>query len=68
MNIVKCKNIRNRKGRVFECGRHLMKKDDNGDIHIPCPVCGHYAIISSVDDELIVIHINKQGEREICQN
>jgi len=65
--IVKCKNIKERKGRSFECGRHLMKVDSNGDIHIPCPVCGYYAIVTIEKNKLIVVHVNKQGEREICQ-
>ena len=65
MKEVKCRNIVSRKQREFECGRHLMKIEDN-EIHIPCPNCGHYAIISVVNDQLLVVHVNKEGERKIC--
>ena len=66
MDIIKCRNKKIKKDNEYECGRHLMKFV-NGDIHIPCPVCGHYAIVSIVESELMVIHVNKKSEEKICQ-
>jgi len=68
MKAIKCKNVTKRKNSSVEksCDRHLMKFI-NGNIHIPCPACGHHAIISIVNKKLTVIHIDKQGENTLCQ-
>ena len=69
MKNVRCKNMTKRKNKDIEkvCDRHLLKIDDNGDIHVPCHACGHHAIISIVNNKLTVIHVNKQGENTLCR-
>jgi len=68
MKTIKCKNLTKRKNSTTErvCDRHLMKFVD-GSIHIPCPACGHHAIISVVNGALTVVHVNKQGESILCK-
>ena len=39
------------------------------DIHLKCRSCDHYAIISVINGEMVIIHVDKKGEEEIscCQ-
>jgi hypothetical protein len=67
MKNVKCKNIVNKKGTDRECNRHLLKFVNDDQIHVPCPICGHHAIIMIEDGKLVVVHVNKQSEEQICQ-
>jgi phage FluMu protein Com len=64
-DVIKCKNVNTKTGR--ECGRFLMKKMEDGAIHIKCPNCAGYAIIEVDNNALNVFHVDKNGEKEICK-
>ena len=68
IDIIKCKNRVIRKGIERECGAFLLKKVGD-DIHLKCRSCDHYAIISVINGEMVIIHVDKKGEEEIscCQ-
>jgi len=67
MEIVKCKNEVERRGIKKECNRFLGKKLDDGSLVIKCPDCSHYAIVEAKGDRLIIVHLDKSGEDQICQ-
>jgi len=64
--VVKCKNIVERKGIEYTCDRFLGKFIKNDQIHIKCPACTSYAIVKIVDGRLIIVHVDKQAEEQIC--
>lgn len=66
MDIIKCKNLVTRKGITRECGSFLMKMVGD-DIHLKCRSCDHYAVISVINGQLTVLHLDKKGEETICQ-
>ena len=73
MNVIKCKNTVNKKGSERVCDRFLAKimKEEmmkpGFQIHLKCPACGNYAIVTmGVSRKINVIHV-KEGEAEICQ-
>ena len=67
LEIVKCKNKVIRKGIERECGSFLMKKVNN-EIHLKCRGCDHYAVISVINGEMVIVHVDKKGEEEMsCQ-
>ena len=65
--VIKCKNTIERKGVEHECGRFIAKFITKKQIHIKCPSCSAYAVIKVSGDDLMVIHVNKEGEEEICK-
>ena len=65
--IVKCKSIIERNGRKHECGRFIAKFITNKRIHIKCPSCPSYAIIEVYNGELMIVHVDKEGEEQICK-
>jgi phage FluMu protein Com len=67
MEIVKCKNEVVRRGVKKECNRFLGKILDDGSLVIKCPDCSHYAIVEAKGDKLIIVHLDKNGEDEICR-
>ncbi len=66
MEVVKCKNLVERRGIEKECNRFLGKMLDDGSLVIKCPDCSHYAIVEVEDDKLIIVHLDKTGEGKIC--
>jgi len=73
MNVIKCKNTVNKKGSERVCDRFLAKimKEElmrpGFQIHLKCPACGNYAIVTKgVSGKINVIHV-KEGEAEICK-
>lgn len=67
MEVVKCKNTVSRRGAQKECNRFLGKMLDNGSLVIKCPDCSHYAIVEAKGNKLIIVHLDKSGEDQICQ-
>jgi predicted RNA-binding Zn-ribbon protein involved in translation (DUF1610 family) len=65
MEKVRCKNITKKKGREYTCNRFLLKIN-NKEITVPCPDCGHLAIISVLDNNLFIAHLDKAEEVK-CQ-
>jgi hypothetical protein len=67
MKIIKCKNTTERKGIEHECGRFIAKFINEQQMHIKCPSCPAYTIIRVVEGDLMVVHVDKEGEEQICQ-
>lgn len=65
--VIKCKNKVDRKGSEHECGRFIAKFITKKQIHIKCPSCSSYAVIMVEDGDLMVIHVDKKGEEQICK-
>jgi hypothetical protein len=67
MEIIKCDNTVKRKGIERKCGRFMMKIMDDNSIHVKCSQCDHYAIITVKNGNLMVMHVDKEGEEILCQ-
>ncbi len=73
MNVIKCKNTVYKKGSERICDRFLAKimkvelMKPGFQIHLKCPACGNYAIVTmGVSGNVNVVHV-KEGEAEICK-
>jgi hypothetical protein len=73
MIVVKCSVKTRKKGVERTCDRFLAKilKEEmmkqGFQIHLKCPSCGNYAIITKgMSDNINIIHI-KEGEGELCK-
>ena len=66
--IYKCKSQVEKHGKVKDCNRFLFKMiNDNKQMHLKCPACGSYAIVSiEPNNKLSITHI-KEGEDLLCQ-
>ena len=65
--VIKCKNVVERKGVSHECGRFIAKFINNEQIHIKCPICPSYTIIKVFEGELMVVYVDKESEEHICK-
>jgi len=65
-DIVKCKNLIEKNGNQRVCDRFLLKRINNKQLHVKCPSCGSFAIITADNEgKLQIIHV-KEGENIIC--
>ena len=66
--IYKCKAQVEKHGKSKECNRFLFKMiNNNKQMHIKCPACGSYAIVSTGPDKKLTITHIKEGEDLLCQ-
>lgn len=66
-DIYKCKAQIEKHGESRDCNRFLLKVINDKQMHVKCPSCGSYAIVSGGQNgKLSITHI-KEGEDAICQ-
>lgn len=67
IDIYKCKAQVEKHNEKRDCNRFLFKTINEKQMHIKCPSCGSYAIITGgLNGKLTITHI-KEGEDTICQ-
>lgn len=66
MKIIKCENTTKRNGVDHRCGRFIAKFINEQQVHIKCPSCPAYTIVRVVGGELMIVHVDKEGEEQIC--
>lgn len=67
VEVYKCKAQVEKHGKDKECNRFLLKMINDEQMHLKCPSCGSYAIVSiGQNNKLSITHI-KEGEDLLCQ-
>ena len=68
VKIYKCKAQVEKHKEDRDCNRFLFKMiNNNKQMHLKCPACGSYAIVSvGAEKKLTITHI-KEGEDLLCQ-